>query len=170
MDISGGKPTSQLKLELAYIFAFSFIWKSISHSYLTVEYSKDRKPHISLPFYAAVAPGYSSFSTKICAEMARLIWGGRVSVCVCFFPVLSFFPAFSIFIWGESIRESEWVSERVCMCVWERECACVCPLCVPWVLPLYSAYSMPSAPKSPVLWAVKQPFQSCISSPTVTAG
>ena len=128
MDISGGKPTSQLKLEMAYIFAFSFIWKSISHSYLTVEYSKDGKPHTSLPFYAAVAPGHSSFSTKICAEMARLIWGGKVSVCVCPCSVLSFFPAFSIFIWGERVSEnqSEWASGCVCVRERERESVRVC--------------------------------------------
>ena len=135
MDISGGKPTSQLKLELSYIFAFSFIWKSISHSYLTVEYSKDRKPHISLLFYTAVALGRSSFSTNICAEMARLIWGGRMSVsvcvCVCVPSVLSFFPAFSIFIWGERVSEkqSEWVGVYVSQRERERVCVCVSPLC-----------------------------------------
>ena len=173
MAISGGKPTSQLKLELSYIFAFSFIWKSISHSYLTVEYSKDRKPHIALPFDTAVALGRWSFSTKICAEIARLIWGGRVSMCVCVVPsVLSFFPAFSIFIWGASVseRQGEWVS--VCVCIREREtkcvCVCVCvwsPLCSLSLPPAFSTFT-PSAPKNPVLRAVKQPLQSCLFSPS----
>ena len=175
MDISGGKPTSQLKLELSYIFAFSFIWKSISHSYLTVEYSKDRKPHISLLFYTAVALGRSSFSTNICAEMARLIWGGRmsVSVCVCVCPLcVEFFPCIQhIHLRRESIRETEWVSGCVRVTERERECVCVCvcPLCVLCFTPAFSMFN-PSAPKSPVLWAVKQPFQSCVSSTTVTAG
>lgn len=166
MDISGGKPTSQLKLELSYIFAFSFIWKSISHSYLTVEYSKDRKPHIALPFDTAVALGRSSFSTKICAEIARLIWGGRVSVCVCVCPLcVEFFPCIQhIHLRSERIREAGWVSE--CVCMYQREtekvCMCVSPLCSLSFPPAFSIFN--PAPKSPVLWAVKQPLQSCLFS------
>lgn len=176
MGISGGKPTSQLKLELSYIFAFSFIWKSISHSHLTVEYSKDRKPHISLPFYTAVALGRSSFSTKICAEMARLIWGGRMSVhvcvSVCVSPLCWVFSLHSAYS-SETEHQRNRVSEQVCVCHRERQrerkCVCMSPLCSLSFTPAFSMFN-PSAPKSSVLWAVKQPFQSCVSSPTVTAG
>ena len=151
MAISGGKPTSQLKLELSYIFAFSFIWKSISHSYLTVEYSKDRKPHIALPFDTAVALGRWSFSTRICAEIARLIWGGRVSMCVCVSPLCWVFSLHSAYSSEERAYQRGRVSEWVCVYVSERErqsvcvcvCVCVCgPLCVPWVFPLHSAHSL----------------------------
>lgn len=96
--------------QLKIFFTFTFFWKNVSYSYLTMVYANGRTSHMPLSSLHCNLTGAHLFGKYICAEWARPMWrraGTRtvctavpvcvhaydMCVCVC---VLSFCPpAFS---------------------------------------------------------------------------